>query len=220
MFVLADGQTWRRPVGEAVGCFDCDGCDFDLGGLEAGACGRDSDGAGRSRGADGDAIDAALGLEVEVVGGVELAAVVAAAPDGGAGACEVDTSVVGGAALALCVEDLDVDECGVLSVGLEACGVDDGGEFDLGWSACCVQLLRGDELAGVFADGAKVAGGECDVGEGEDPAALGFGVDACGFAVDEEFDGLGVGDDVDGFGGGWWGRSSGGGCGGRARGSG
>ena len=144
--------------------------------------------------ADVDAVDAQLGVEVEVVGGVELAAVVAAAPDGGAGAGEVDAGVVGGAAIAAGVEDFYVDEGGVLAVGLQAEGADDGGEFDLGGGAGGGELVAGCGLAGVAPYGAEGAGDEFYVGEGEDPAVVGFGVYADGFVVEEELYGLGVGD--------------------------
>ena len=83
--------------GYAVGLDHGVGDDLDGGGLQAIAFGGDGDGAGGEGGADGDAVDAELCVEVEVVGGVELAGVVAAAPDAGAGTGEVDAGVVGGA---------------------------------------------------------------------------------------------------------------------------
>ena len=111
------GQVNGVEFGQAIGHgdgfgFNVHGCRF-----QAVAFGGDGDRAGGKGGADGDAVDAALGVEVEVVGGVGFAGVVAAAPVGGAGAGEIDAGVVGGAAPALGVNDFKVDEGGVLAVG-------------------------------------------------------------------------------------------------------
>jgi len=103
--------------------------------------------------ADGDAVDAALGVEVRVVGGFELAAVVTAAPDGGAGAGEVDARVVGGATDTLGVDDLEVDEGDVFAVGLEALGAKDGGELDCSGRTGGDQFLLCGDLVTVLADG-------------------------------------------------------------------
>ena len=61
----------------------------------------------------------AFGVQVEIVGRIDLAAIVAAAPDSGSGDGEVDFVVVGGAALAFGIQDFHVDQRRILPVGLE-----------------------------------------------------------------------------------------------------
>ena len=176
---------------------------------------------GVRRGADGDAIDAAFGVEVEVVGGVDLAAVVAAAPDGGAGAGEVDAGVVGGAAVALGVDDFEVDQGGVLAVGLAGRGADDGGEFDLRRVrlrvlSCCAATA----LPAFLPTALRVPGANSMSGKAKIQPLLGLGVTPADLPLTKSSTDCGVGDDVNGFR--WsvgWGRSSGRGCGGRAWGS-
>src|SRR5208283_2141120 len=201
MVARAEGLVFRGGLGvlghgggDAVGEGDASGSEDDLRGFEAVAGGGDGDGAGRGigganeGGADGDAVDAALGVEVRVVGGVELAAVVAAAPDGGAGAGEVDARVVGGATMAVGVDDLEVDEGDVFAVGLETVGAEDWGELDGCGRTCRGQYLLDGDGCSIHAYGLDAAGGELDAGEGEDPSGVGLGVDAGGDAVDEELD--------------------------------
>ncbi len=185
--------------GEAVGDGDGFGFDLDGGGGEAFAGGGEGDGAGGAGGADGDAVDATFGVEVEVVGGVGFSTVVAAAPDARAGHDEIDAVIIGGAALTFGIDDFDIEEGDITAIGLETVGPDDGGEFDGGGGAGGFDFHFGDLLVVVVADGADGAGGECDVGEGEDKAVVGLGVFSPQLSVDIEFDGLGVGDDVNGF---------------------
>ena len=63
---------------------DCNrfGFDRERPGLQARAFGRHRDGPRNEGRAHGDAIDAALGVQEEIAGGVGLAGVIAAAPDG------------------------------------------------------------------------------------------------------------------------------------------
>ena len=67
-----------------------------------------------------DAVDAALGVEIQVVGRVELVGAEAAAPDNRAADGEVHAGLVGRAAAALGVDDLEVDQGHVGAVGLQA----------------------------------------------------------------------------------------------------
>src|SRR3569833_4586046 len=69
---------------QAVDDIDGGGIDGNRCGIQTGAGGGQFDGAGSRGGTEGDAVDAAFGVEPEIVHGIDFAAVVPAAPDGGA----------------------------------------------------------------------------------------------------------------------------------------
>ena len=103
-------------------------CDDNTGWLQSGAVGGDGNRARLQSGADSDAVDAAFEIEIGVIDGVRNAAVVSAAPDGGAGAAEVDAMLKGWAALAVCVDGLSVNQGDIGAIGQQARWAGDRGE--------------------------------------------------------------------------------------------
>src|ERR1035441_151739 len=85
------------------------GDDADLTGPQARTIGRDCNCASRTGGTDGYAVDAAFGIQVEVVCGIDLAAIVAAAPDARSRDGEIHSGVISRAAPTLGVDDLHVN---------------------------------------------------------------------------------------------------------------
>ena len=188
---------------------------MDCGRFEARAGSGEGDCAGSCGGADGDAVDAAFGVEIEVIDGVKNATVVTAAPDGRAGEVKIDAGLIGRAALAFSIKDLKVNKGDIGAVGLEAVWRGVESEFEArGWAGGLELVLR-DDFAGGDAYGFDLPGHKMNGGEGVDIAGIAeitiavlIGIDevaglvgrAHEFAVDEELHVIAmVGGDVDGF---------------------
>ena len=86
--------------------------------MQAGTAGSDSDRSGRPGGAYRNAVDAQFSIEIEIIGRINLAAVVAAAPDACSGSGELNLSVVGRTSLPLAIDHFDIDKRDILAVGL------------------------------------------------------------------------------------------------------
>src|ERR1019366_8871097 len=98
-------QLLRHKGRQTVDYLNRLGDEPDLSGLQTSTAGRYCDRAGRKSGTDGNTIDPACGIQVEIVGRIDLAAIVAAAPDPGSGDREIDSAVVGRGSPALGIDD-------------------------------------------------------------------------------------------------------------------
>src|SRR6185312_11396473 len=93
-------------------------------GIKTGAGGGQFNCAGGQSGADGNAVDATFGVEPEVVDRFHLAAVVAAAPDGGAFEFKIDARFVSRATASLGIDDFDIKERDIGTVRLQSLRAD------------------------------------------------------------------------------------------------
>ena len=91
-------------------------------GCESGPPCGDGDAAGLQGGAKAGAVDAALGVEEGRVGASFLAAVITAAPDGGAGNFEIHARLVSRAAAAFGIHHFHIDERDIRAVRPPATG--------------------------------------------------------------------------------------------------
>ena len=107
----------KRRCYQPVQDLDWLGDDLHLGRLQAGASGGDCNRSGRETGAESNPVDPAFRIQVEIVGRIDLSAVVAAAPDARAVKREIHAGIVGGYALTFGIEDFHVDQRDVFTVG-------------------------------------------------------------------------------------------------------
>src|ERR1039457_486196 len=182
---------------QAVDYLDRLGDDLNLCGFQTRTAGRDCNCACRKGGTDGHTVDPAFGTQVEIVCRIDLAAIVAAAPDSRSGDGEVNSVVVGWAALAFGIDDFHVNQRHILPVGFETPRADYRREFDLRRRPSGGQLLLGRRFAVVPAHSLQTSGREFHIGKSKDISTDRLGVYPHRFAVYEQLHRLGIGNHVD-----------------------
>ena len=115
------GRRWQRRElrGKTIFRRDRLADEIERSRFQIAATRRDGDESGHIRRAHGDAIDAALDIEKLFVDGIRFAAVVAAAPDAGAGDVKIHARLHRRAALAIRVHHFHVNQCNVRAIGLQ-----------------------------------------------------------------------------------------------------
>src|ERR1035437_232466 len=148
-----------------------------------------------ARGADRPPGGAGFQIEVGIVGGLDLAAVVAAAPDAGAFHLEVHALLERGAAVALGIHRLDIDQGDIGAVGVQSAGAGDGSHPQCHRRTDGVLALGGHRFSAGIGHGFDFAGLPRDIREREQVAVRDLAMPE-GAAIDEKLDVLGVRGDV------------------------
>ena len=138
-----------------------------------------------------------FGVQIKIVGRIDLAAVVSAAPDARAGAGKVDPRIVGRTALSFGVDHFEIDQRDVLAVGLQSLGPTIGVSLIAAGApavvnSCCAAMLAADSCP--RPSGCPETNSTSR--EGEDISVVRLRVHAERLAVDEQFDRLRIRDHV------------------------